>query len=580
MNSRNPKDQSTDSKPDRPKAHSSLILPDIASGEPSKETNRPKSFVTQEWTIPDRPKPGRKPKPKPPRVPSHFNTQKLHGSSTVNAVEVEGTANSIPVQMPSMPIATSSKLKNKDLIPSTTPQSLQQTYIDSLEAKIVELQKCQSDQVNYYKTLASQSNSKCDQLLQDNHLLHSQMNVLRAEVLRLRKRISQLVQKLTQKMPIVINDDGAGKEAKVRKQSTNSNGLNNDPPSILHGNSSKKLRRVMSSADPLTPAHQSSAFKMSSSPKPQAIETCFPPAFSAPSYKKIPDFSSNESNCGLCTSELDCVCRQVGLKPLLPSFNISEADMNNQLAIPIKARPQASRKKLWVLTEPEDSKTWSNSLLPDERETSRECSGNPRDCPACCDDPFGQAFCAALNNSNASPRPQSMLNSTTVQTALSDPVVDAYVSIPCCGNPELCGSQHCFESVPAQEKRPQVSCSAAWRQLKAHPNIGHANLQLLADVVARKSTSSLLTMSPSPTSTDDGFLNENQPEKEDSYLKPHATLATVFENMGQSYENPESLLSCEHHSSEKTSPESRPKIKFVEQQSLDEALEMLDRAGA
>ncbi|KAA1110386.1 hypothetical protein PGT21_019829 [Puccinia graminis f. sp. tritici] len=208
-----------------------------------------------------------------------------------------------------------------------------------------------------------------------------------------------------------------------------------------------------------------------------------------------------------------------------------------------------------------------------------------------------------------------------------------YMSIPCCGDPELCGSQNCFDNAPSPtpvENERKVSCSEAWRQLKAHPNIGLANLQLLADVVARKSaphssSSSSIDQNASSIYHQQGHPHEGESssswpssqsmlENEDSIFSPHVTLSTVFENTHNDFDDEDhsyhhqqqrentSLSSKDslnnnhlssfdgafsHHrqqqqhdlsSSNETHPSSGKKVKFVEKESLDQALRMLDRA--
>jgi len=625
-----------------------LILPHVSPNQgSSKDVAGARSFVTQTWTIPDRPKPGRKPKQKPCPASKQQVHQSQQGTLHIDCPIVSAPVKSKP------PLITQHEpaKTTKDLDTITSPGALQQAYINSLEAKIQSLQSQESEQVNYYKTLASQSTAKIDKIQSDNNILQSQITILRGEVLRLRKRISQLNKKPTietQQQPIVVEDDSPPKEAKVRKQVSHPDA---DSPCSLErtGTSLKKPRRP-------------SVHDHINEPQPSAVavpERFDPPQvpsqFSLPentttaisgsnniSHKRVPDFTSSDIYCGLCTSELDCVCRQVGLKPPLQTASLPVKDLEkNPLAVPIRRRAQPSTSSVWRIVSAHDSVTpLTASPKMMESVPTRECSGNPKDCPACCDDPFGQAFCTALNQATATQEsgsrsegtvgsPVGVGSTTTRKVQRSDPIVDAYMSIPCCGDPELCGSQNCFDNAPspsAVEKEMKVSCSEAWRQLKAHPNIGLANLQLLADVVARKSTPNSSYSSVEPNSSSLHYHHHSQSherdsnsswpsshsmlENEDSIFSPHVTLSTVFENTHSDFdedsqhhygqgENPTLRGSCQsskdslqdehqlpihphqqHHSvTSNTHPSSsNKKVKFVEKQSLEQALRMLDRA--
>lgn len=129
-----------------------------------------------------------------------------------------------------------------------------------------------------------------------------------------------------------------------------------------------------------------------------------------------------------------------------------------------------------------------------------------------------------------------------------DPV-DQFTAIPCCGHPELCGSQTCLPASTASEPAApspattktemgnggaeddgSMPCSDAWRQLKAHPNIGYANLQLLADVVSRR------TRCDGPASTaahQGGTPPRPSPLRQEITFRPgHARLSADHEGPG------------------------------------------------
>ncbi|GJJ09654.1 hypothetical protein Clacol_003878 [Clathrus columnatus] len=154
-----------------------------------------------------------------------------------------------------------------------------------------------------------------------------------------------------------------------------------------------------------------------------------------------------------------------------------------------------------------------NRSLRQNRSTSPNCTGDPSNCLACSDDPFGKAFCAALGSSikecNNCPN-----NEPAFETG--------FVGCGGCGNPNLCGGAGSnLNSNPPQsssalggESNTQasssnhmsnsssqtMSCNTAWAQLKSHPNIAFADLTLLANVVARRSkcTGPRVVLSPDP----------------------------------------------------------------------------------
>ncbi|KAI7963643.1 hypothetical protein MJO29_004070 [Puccinia striiformis f. sp. tritici] len=557
-----------------------LILPRVPSNQgSSKEVVGASSFVTQTWTIPDRPKPGRKPKQQKPCPESK---QQAH-SYQQDVIQIDGpvTSSTAKNKPPSVTLREIPK-KSKDFDTTTSSGALQQAYINSLEAKVQSLQSQESEQVNYYKALASQSTAKLDSIQNENNALQSQIKILRAEVSGLRKRVSQLIKKPTtdnQLEPIIVEDESSPKESKVRKQVSPP-----DPDSSCSleriGTSAKKPRRpsmhdevnVSTSTSMGFPETFNSPQITSEIPTVENTVT-LAPGSSNPINKRVPDFTSSDIYCGLCTSELDCVCRQVGLKPPLQSVNFSMKDFGGPLAVPIRRRAQPSTSSVWRIVTTNDSAMPSPASPETEPVLARECNGNPKDCPACRDDPFGQAFCAALNQATATQEPISNSEASTESTTgiggvptrkmqRSDPIVDAYMSIPCCGDPELCGSQNCFDNVPSLtpvEEEIKVPCSEAWRQLKAHPNIGLANLQLLADVVARKSTTGHLSSSSSSSveqnsssiyhlqnqshdkesSSSSSWPPHSMLENEDSVFSPHLTLSTVFENTHNDFDEEE-----------------------------------------
>lgn len=186
-------------------------------------------------------------------------------------------------------------------------------------------------------------------------------------------------------------------------------------------------------------------------------------------------------DCGFCDENTLCVCREIlqqhiadrigqlnqpTLKidhveaPSVASSSASHAQpsiLDNlpayQPAVPLRRRALNKRT------------TGGNSIFPIVQSSSLPsgCSGDPRNCRACASDDFGKAFCDAVNMSIAASEIAETMEISDDITPRS-PVKEA-------------------------ESRTQamVPCDDAWRQLKSHPNVEFSDLDLLAEVVARRS---------------------------------------------------------------------------------------------
>lgn len=128
-----------------------------------------------------------------------------------------------------------------------------------------------------------------------------------------------------------------------------------------------------------------------------------------------------------------------------------------------------------------------------------------------------------MNRCSTCPVPHSMSEPRTTAAAPvappppltpRSPLSLAPLQLACCGTPELCGSSggQCSGETLTDMEPPEgdivvdaetgetMRCDEAWRALKAHPNVTHASLSLLADVVARrtKCTGPRVELSPEP----------------------------------------------------------------------------------
>jgi len=140
------------------------------------------------------------------------------------------------------------------------------------------------------------------------------------------------------------------------------------------------------------------------------------------------------------------------------------------------------------------------------RPTSPTCTGDPSNCSACADDPFGKAFCAALGGSmkecgGCAIVARHQFGRDTYGNPSIDGGADSHLNTDH-GTSSAGVDSRSLDSSPVHLSPPSetIPCNTAWAQLKSHPNIAFADLSLLADVVARRSKwiGSRAIVSPGP----------------------------------------------------------------------------------
>lgn len=222
-------------------------------------------------------------------------------------------------------------------------------------------------------------------------------------------------------------------------------------------------------------------------------------------------------DCGLCSDNTPCVCRELAMQPTGDRYNPPlkiEQSEHRVVAVQLNSAPLAPQPAQTSILDNlpayqppvplkrrTNAKSTTNSIFPVTSASSdspASCTGDPSNCPACADDAFGKAFCAAISKSVASNGPCSSCPSRTSDACGSTS------GSGCCGNPAGCcrGRESlpptaALEPTAAQPSSSATStdalgsatipCNDAWRQIKSHPNIAFADLDLLADVVARRS---------------------------------------------------------------------------------------------
>ncbi|KAI1793878.1 hypothetical protein LXA43DRAFT_180371 [Ganoderma leucocontextum] len=252
-------------------------------------------------------------------------------------------------------------------------------------------------------------------------------------------------------------------------------------------------------------------------------------------------------DCGFCSENTPCVCRELALQQVAERMAVSSMKMETtdhiavsmssspitvsqpsildnlpayQPPVPLRRRaPNPSLQPVFPITIPTPE--------PPNREVP-SCTGDPSNCPACADDAFGKAFCAAISQSVAASSPckdcpcHSANGGGSCSTATGS-------GGGCCGNPATCGrsnsdlglsvagspsaSTSAMPPTAAQltssllmsepfSTPETIPCDAAWRQIKNHPNAVFTDLSLLAEVVARRSkcTGPRVEISPAPGS--------------------------------------------------------------------------------
>ncbi|TIC16279.1 hypothetical protein E3Q15_01216 [Wallemia mellicola] len=167
---------------------------------------------------------------------------------------------------------------------------------------------------------------------------------------------------------------------------------------------------------------------------------------------KVDDELDRFFSCGFCSEETPCVCRQVTTQESAPpAASILDNPPAYQPAQPLRKKRTSGKKLFQVQTE---------------------CSGDPDNCMACqqddslaCrDDKPGRAFFEALQGSVCT---------------------EGSPSQKCQGCPTHTPPGAGME---VDENGQSIPASDAWRRLKSHPNIGLADLALLADLVASRTS--------------------------------------------------------------------------------------------
>ncbi|ORY53400.1 hypothetical protein BCR35DRAFT_310542 [Leucosporidium creatinivorum] len=508
-----------------------------AGGASSRTEPRPALKTSKEWVVPPRPKPGRKPAQAEPD-----SSRKALNRASQRAF-----------------------------------RERRQEYVGELEEKVRALEAGEGDKLVFYQGQAIKAREEAAALRAENANLRALVDELRGELAAEQGSYGGPVGegKGTRDLPMGFEDAGPPTK-RPRRTSTRS--------AVGH--------------HLLDDVHSFDLNYLESPPSPQTSSA----AISPPHDHALA--LHQQQSCGFCQSNGDCFCANIGYEQQhaqqhSPSLAIPHIKLEEDLdmpmyqpAVPLRLRkaPGVNAASVWTI-EP----TPSTSVAAPKPAL---CNGDPSNCPACSDDPFGKAFCESLSQSVCSNQPcsgcPSHTNSSTNNKKIPTPppeidmdaaaeasLFESLTDLPCCGDPQLCGSLTCGPkadgTVGALETLPKsvptgvrsvetVPCNEAWTTLKNHPNIAFADLQMLADVVAKRTRCDGPVSTPSPPLASSSSLSTTSASTDPSSLANEDSLSLVpkMELV------PQTLL-CAVDAGQR-------KRLTVERGAVNEALSILDRA--
>lgn len=240
----------------------------------------------------------------------------------------------------------------------------------------------------------------------------------------------------------------------------------------------------------------------------------------AKSIPLCPTSSFPAFDCGFCSDDTPCVCRelaaqQVAGRSTLTATSKSE-DFSSSMVIPsnfvvqlesTSQPPQSSildnlpAYKPSVPLRRRATPSSVNSIFPVQilaetrlpDSSSRPiCSGDPSNCLACADDAFGKAFCSAIEKTVATRPPCVDLTGGNSSGSCICPSGQ--------GGCEQYSPMPSISSYSSSEISDTMPTNDAWRRIKEHPNASFSDLSLLANVVASraKCTGPRVVLSPHP----------------------------------------------------------------------------------
>ncbi|KAI0721314.1 hypothetical protein C8T65DRAFT_566132 [Cerioporus squamosus] len=479
-----------------------------ASAESSASSAKLWATASKEWVIPAKPKPGRKPKKDVAPPPQETTETDAKGRRVQN-------------------------------------RAAQRAFRERKQSQLAELQARvqQYEQGEIERNVALQNIAK--RLKEENEKLRNENTVLKEKVAQFeaeRSSVKRPRDEYSPQPPYDLTQSPAKKRSRASVDPLSGLTQTSFPPTAYASSPSAISSAdsdIHSSFSPMPPsARDTPLFSQN-----YGLNGIFELATSGKSSLFEPGGSLDTFDCGFCSDNTPCVCRELALQQVaermsavgVASMKLETADQHAArvtAASPVIAPPQPSsildNLPAYQPPIPLRRRTHNPSLQPifpitipapePPKPEIPSCTGDPANCLACADDAFGKAFCAAISQSVACASPckdcpgRCENGSGNCSSAKGS-------GGGCCGNPAACGRSNGESSASsaAAAAAPLTSsllmsepltttetipCDAAWRQIKSHPNAAFTDLSLLADVVARRSkcTGPRVEISPAPGS--------------------------------------------------------------------------------
>ncbi|BGO90736.1 hypothetical protein NBRC10512_000676 [Rhodotorula toruloides] len=458
--------------------------PSVPVLAPSRSEPKPLIKASKEWVVPPRPKPGRK------SAKVDADTPKKTGKNSQKAF-----------------------------------RERRQEYVTELEEKVRRLEAGEGEKCVFYQQQAQKAKVESQQLWEQNVALKREIEALKLELAKVGGGSGgRAGGKAGEKGKARAVPDDFVDTATTTKRPRRSAAIRAKAVVASATSSSPPEPAAVGTHSPVSAASPDGA---STSHCPHAVVSLSPSNGGLP----VPPFAAptQHQRCTFCSGDANCFCAEVGYEVapssataamqivemaaaaspnIVKEEHVDSAfnDVGYEPAVPLRLR-RSQNKPLTTVWAIESSSSRSTSVVATPSATKVVCSGDPANCPACSDDPFGKAFCNALSSTVCSTQPCANCPSHATRRKIPTPppesvddeaaIFESFTDLPCCKDPALCGSLTCkpedesHHSTPASTASRErnvdtVPCNEAWTQLKQHPNIGFADLQMLADVVAKR----------------------------------------------------------------------------------------------
>ncbi|KAJ3547579.1 hypothetical protein NMY22_g1592 [Coprinellus aureogranulatus] len=461
--------------------------------------------ASKEWVIPSKPKPGRKPKKDVPQEdagdPDEAKGRRIQNRAAQRAF-----------------------------------RERKQSQLAELQARILSYEQGEIERNVALQNIAKRLKEENDKLRQENQSLKEAIAKLEQEKQEAQQQLNSQSSSATSesKEKKRWRDESPAHQTRQTRKRTRTSAT---PPATAdassHSSPASTVVATPESTGLMSPSQMDSSQPLP--PPPQPVFDITSADMDHTGLNDMLDFSSSmkvvnmdtsfpQFDCGFCTETSPCVCRELALNQLTgganqdllggykePSYlnTVPHPSLETQTP-PTQPTPSSILENLPAYQPPvplrrKSSKQLAKSIFPvfpapaqSSRAASTStptCSGDPSNCAACSDDAFGKAFCSAI---------EETVNTRAVcencpSRNLDGPLEFARTGTRCCGGLSGCGS--CPSRLPGppatattviqyEQESPQdyIPTNDAWQRIKEHPNVQFADLSLLAEVVASRST--------------------------------------------------------------------------------------------